>query len=128
MEIKIVISDTTGQTGIPSGSLQIGGREAPESAQAGGMQAGAAGPTEALAGAAAPAELLKRAQALGALDAGPAPSLGGMLTSGTPQPFITGSTPDMGSTSGLGSSPGQSAGSAPCVAMEVHTFEAGGEK
>ncbi len=125
MEIRIVISDTTGQTGTSSGSLQTAGREALESAQAGGMQAGAAG-SEALTSAAAPVDLLKRAQALGALDAGPAPSLGGMLTSGTPQPFITGSTPDMGSTSGLGSSPGQSAGSAPCLPMEVHTLEAGG--
>ena len=78
MEMKITISDT----GAGTVSIQINGesvRTGVESSATGGQQV------------ASSSESLRATGAIGAIDAGRAPTAGGTIQFGAPQPFISGS-------------------------------------
>ncbi len=94
MEIKITISDTGAGAGV---SMQING----ESVGSGkGIGSGTGGQQVPLP------EVLRAAGAVGAIDAGPAPSAAGSTQLGAPAPFSSGS--NLGDVM---TSPGISAGS-----------------
>ena len=103
MEIKIVISDSkAADTGASSSVHAESG--APQST--------------------APPELLQAAAAIGAINAGPAPTLAAAPSEG-PSPFIgTGAIGDMPGAFGSASSAPESAGAAPGSAAFVETTSA----
>src|SRR6476660_9062642 len=103
MEIKIVISDSKAADTGASNSVHV--------------ESGAPQST-------APPELLQAAAAIGAINAGPAPTLAAAPSEG-PSPFIgTGAIGDMPGAFGSASSAPESAGAAPGSAAFVETTSA----
>jgi hypothetical protein len=127
MEVKISISDAEGAvvsgptapapvaTSAPVPAAPGGG--ASDAGQAGGAP-GATMSAQQMGGA--PAAVLARAAATGAIDAGPAPDLGGMQA-GVPPPFITGIG---ASRMAMGVTAAESAGAAPGSEARVLTSTA----
>jgi hypothetical protein len=123
MEIKIIISDIGGaaearaasqpQVSVERGAAG-GGHEAPAAASA--------------TGATVPPEVLRQAEAIGAFDGGPAPSLPGPAQQGAPQPFIAARAAQVLSGATMGGAAPESAGAAPgsCPAIDTTTTDDGG--
>lgn len=123
MEIKIIITDA-GPAGHSENSVQIG---------AGSVSAGAAGSSDAMAsmgdtsetGASARGSTSAQASA-GAMDAGPAPAMGGFYEPGVPQPFVAQRAANvLPHSSGGARSTDESGGAAPGsgAGMETSTAE-----
>jgi hypothetical protein len=112
MEIKITISDTAGGGATPAPSMQISSEPGPS---------GASGQSSAPSGqqVSAPPEILRAAAAVGAIDAGPAPGVGGSTQFGVPPPFRSSSgasdletaMPSTGTSAGQAAAAGLGGGS-----------------
>ena len=111
MEVKIIISDTAG--GGPGANSVATVQFGPGSSSDANVQAG---PVSQATGLSAAEELLQRAAAIGAINAGPAPNLSGS-EAGAPMPFINVNADMAASAAG-----GQSAGAAPGSGSLMETF------
>jgi hypothetical protein len=103
MEIKITISDTGAGAGAGAGAGGTASMQVSDESMSTGMSV-----TSSATGGqqvAPPPEILRAAAAVGAIDAGPAPGIGGGTQFGVPPPFSAAS--DLGDVM---TSPGTSAG------------------
>ncbi|MBB5471116.1 hypothetical protein HDG32_007272 [Paraburkholderia sp. CI2] len=113
MEVTITISD--GATGKPS---------LPQAEGVSRTQTPQKGPDTTMQGV-VPDDIASKAAALGALNAGPAPSsFPTIAESGAPLPFVAGSISELALGGGLGQPVTESAGGAPNSdrSMETHTI------
>jgi hypothetical protein len=124
MHVQIIVSDSEGASGAPAVTM-LGAAHAAHQApmpQASGAPDFAAAP--APGAATPPAEILRAAAALGAINGGPAPNFGNMGQAGIPPAFVTGnnaSTP--GSQGGMGGTD-VAAGAAPGSGAQMETYTA----
>jgi hypothetical protein len=134
MEVKIIISNGESATAAPGATVFAGG--APVTMQGFAPQASAA-PNASGVGLATvmpPAETLRAAAALGAIDGGPAPAFAGMGEAGVPPAFITGAVAAMSPGSemrGVVGAPDMAAGAAPGSGSQMETYmapEPGGDE
>jgi hypothetical protein len=117
MEVKIVISDSPGSTGVQSGSSTPTSGGATDV----GPAVGGPGMLSSAQGGTATLELLSQAAATGAIDAGPAPDFSGVGQAGVPPPFIGGRSAAMVATS-TGSTADEPAGAAPGSEARMATY------
>jgi hypothetical protein len=132
MEIKIIISDIGGAAEAraasqPQVSVERGATGGGMSLSGGAMHEAPA--AASATGASVPPEVLRQAEAIGAFDGGPAPSLPGPAQPGAPQPFIAARAAQVlsGATMGGAAAP-ESAGAAPGSgpAIDTTTTDDGG--